>query len=804
MPTYTSSTSNGFQLLLELTPQAYSIPNNSTPVKWVLKLKIGSSYFVDYRTMRGVTINGSSVYSADNQFNCSGANTTMKLAEGTTTINHNNDGTKTISFSTYFETNTKDAFTPQVKLTISGSLTLTTIPRYAQITEFKSNGMSYDETVIGYATDVPVSKVELSTNGGSWIDITSGLHSTKKRGTRSNTGLTPNTTYNYKIRVTRQDSGLVTESTNTVSIRTRKLTTITSVNSNLDTTSKSITVTHEGVDMKILCQAQNNDGAWVTFRDTGIVKTNVTSLSFTQAQIDTVLNSKTNGKTVSIRFRVTSVWFGVDKGTTTSPTYTYNIVGVSPSISGITYVDPSTNTELQNLKGGNQIILQGVSDCKVTIGQANAYKGATISSYRISYFEKSYTFNGNNQASQSNATYTISRPQAINASTLIATVTDSRGFTAQTSIIVQAKPYELPQILIANANRQNGYETNTRLVGNGRVHMVMTNNVNQNTQSARWRWKERLPSSTWSAYANLGFVGDGTEGNWLKVKWDVYARDFDINKEYDIEIGIWDKISGYATSTQIVLRKGIALLEFYENKIEIGKPLHALHTSVNPNFNADMVDGLHASSFIQKSIYIPPNDNLNNYKTEGLYHNHLNDETATIGNTPINNAFSLQVLRHASGSVRQIFREYRLNLPNTWERNFYNGSWGAWTRVITGINLTEYMQDYIINSSSSHIRFVNGNLIQWGTYTGRLTKIGAFGNWFSYFVQNSPNFNFPFVGVPSVKSTVASSGTYIELAQNPPTNIHVGAKKVIHQSDYPDPNTSPSVTVYWEAKGRWK
>ena len=76
---------------------------------------------------------------------------------------------------------------------------------------------------------------------------------------------------------------------------------------------------------------------------------------------------------------------------------------------------------------------------------------------------------------------------------------------------------------------------------------------------------------------------------------------------------------------------------------------------------------------------IPRNANLNSYQTPGLYYNHLDEETATITNTPISSAFSLFVERHAG--IKQTFTTYKTDGIEMWVRNYCSGTWGSWVQV---------------------------------------------------------------------------------------------------------------------------
>lgn len=80
-----------------------------------------------------------------------------------------------------------------------------------------------------------------------------------------------------------------------------------------------------------------------------------------------------------------------------------------------------------------------------------------------------------------------------------------------------------------------------------------------------------------------------------------------------------------------------------------------------------------------KSIKIPKNSDLNNYRQEGMYYNDSNSEVATILNVPHSRAFSLLVEKHAG--CKQTFSIYDRDTPSTYIRNYYSGVWGNWKKI---------------------------------------------------------------------------------------------------------------------------
>ena len=79
-------------------------------------------------------------------------------------------------------------------------------------------------------------------------------------------------------------------------------------------------------------------------------------------------------------------------------------------------------------------------------------------------------------------------------------------------------------------------------------------------------------------------------------------------------------------------------------------------------------------------ILIPNGSDLNNYTTPGFYYSHSNTDTSGIKNMAANEAFALEVSKHAG--VRQTFKSLRTDDPRTFERNYVGGTWGKWDEIV--------------------------------------------------------------------------------------------------------------------------
>lgn len=126
---------------LTVTEQSYDIATNSSVVAYSLKLTGTSGYyFQDYYLTTKISINGTNVQDRYEKISMnapSGGTSEYNVCSGNTTVQHNNDGTKTITVYATMSTPATQTWLPgtiNVPSGLNGSLTLTTIPRASTMT----------------------------------------------------------------------------------------------------------------------------------------------------------------------------------------------------------------------------------------------------------------------------------------------------------------------------------------------------------------------------------------------------------------------------------------------------------------------------------------------------------------------------------------------------------------------------------------------------------------------------------------------------------------------------------------------
>lgn len=155
MATYSKTVNNGWgTFVLELRQTGQSIANNTSNVSYKLYLKSrNNSYFYNnYHTGKTtIVINGSTVHNQTGRdFNISRGGS-QQLASGTTTVKHNEDGSKSFSFSA-------SIWASNFSGNISGNFTLSKIPRASSFSLQNTSGTNITSIYAGNDVKITINK----------------------------------------------------------------------------------------------------------------------------------------------------------------------------------------------------------------------------------------------------------------------------------------------------------------------------------------------------------------------------------------------------------------------------------------------------------------------------------------------------------------------------------------------------------------------------------------------------------------------------------------------------------------------
>lgn len=270
----------------------YDSAGNYTDISWNLQLVASNYGYISSSASKSwyVNVNGSE-YSGNDYIGINN-NTTKTLASGSTRIYHNNDGTKSFSYS--FSQQFNMNFNGWVgTISGSGSATLDTIPRYANITQHYIKNTGLNSITVHYEVDSNITTVDYSLNNGPWIN-TAGIPE------YTIYGLNPNTNYSIKTRIKRADSGLYTES-GSISGTTKNIATISSAPNINFGDSARVTITNPSGATKNLRLETLNPTTTIAVREN--VGNDVT-MNFTDSEWDALYKKLENNNSITIRYVV--------------------------------------------------------------------------------------------------------------------------------------------------------------------------------------------------------------------------------------------------------------------------------------------------------------------------------------------------------------------------------------------------------------------------------------------------------------------------------------------------------------------
>ncbi len=105
---------------------------------------------------------------------------------------------------------------------------------------------------------------------------------------------------------------------------------------------------------------------------------------------------------------------------------------------------------------------------------------------------------------------------------------------------------------------------------------------------------------------------------------------------------------------------------------------HTGNDGSGSGLDADLLDGVQGANYFKKGADIGGSQNLNNYTTDGYYHQNSNSNATSGSNYPIAAAGMLSVVSDGA-MVYQTYHQYNGNAY--YHRSYYNGSWYAWRKV---------------------------------------------------------------------------------------------------------------------------
>ena len=485
MASISANGSNGHhKFTLTVTENSTSTANNTSSISFSFVISsLGGGWNWEQwgaNITYAVTVNGTKYTGSIANYD---GNSSVTLKSGTLSVAHNTDGAKSISYS-FSVTDTSGQSYTCGNASASGSMALTTIPRYLSITALNIASITETSAVVNWSTSNPRDSTYYSfDNGATWIgSATDGeaLASDLKSGTFNILNLTPNKTYNIKVKIKRTDSQLWTESA---------VKSFTTYSYPYCTTAPNFTIGN-AVKIDFYNPLKRSIEWQVLGADSSVIaKSTTTSTTYTgingEASINNLYKSIPNAKSGTYKVKVT---YGSNVATKTGGTYSIKGNEI-PTINSLTYSD--SNTAIVAITGNNQHIVQKYSTLVAQVGSATANKGAGgISKYVVEC-------NGKSAQGTSAGNFTLGAIDSNTNVDLKLTVTDTRGLTATKTIKVTMLAHSNPTATVT-LERLNNYEDESYLTVDGSISSVNS----KNTMTIQYRYK--LSGGNYGSFVTIG------------------------------------------------------------------------------------------------------------------------------------------------------------------------------------------------------------------------------------------------------------------------------------------------------------
>ena len=645
--------SNTWKVVLNWTA-TQDVVNNKSTISWNIKVSTTSSTgYVVVSEIRA-KINGTEVYYRNHDNHTNGYNGTQ-IASGTITVNHNSDGTKSVPMSI-------EAGIYQWAINKSGSdtFTLTQIDRAAPTITITTSGITASSVTVNASASTTCDRWDYSTdNGTTWTNFstTSGTSASK-----SITGLTPNTSYNIKVRA-RKKTNQVYGTSGASAVKTLGGSVISSINTlTADNATAQIVMSVTVYNTSYTHTLVIKNGSTTVLTITGLTLSNGSNtITLTAAQRSAVLAAMSAIKSFSGTFTLTTYSGTTQIGTASSKTATVQTTAdnSAPTFTGFTYLD--ANATSAGVTGNDQILIQGISSLKVTATAATAKNGATISSYSV--------VAGSATASNTSTVIPVGAIATAGTVPVIVTAIDSRGYTTSATVNITVLEYEAVNISAYSMRRVNEVEDATQAHISGDITPVMIGGANKNSLvNLRYRYKKTSDDAYSSYYSLLSAtVADDDSFSFDSDEW----LSLDADYSYYVQFLVNDKLT--SDTVTITVPQGTPLLAFRRKKVGVNKrePAAALDVA-----GSVMMNGFNVLGFVAA---LTDAEDLNNIVSGGIYHQGLNANASTDRHYPKAIAGFLEVMANSSGYILQRYTAY--DNSAVYIRTRYNGTWYAWKSV---------------------------------------------------------------------------------------------------------------------------
>ena len=526
---------------------------------------------------------------------------TVLYDEENIVINHNSDGTKSINVQATCEWYADGSI--YIDSPYQGfDITLTALDRAAPTVSVSTSNIGVSSFTLSASTNVNCDRWDYSINNGStWTNFST---TNAKSASTTISGLSPNTTYNTKVRA-RKTSNQVYGTSGTVSPKTLGnaiLNSVSTVTADNSTVSFTINATVYVPSYTHRLEIKNGNTSILT--KTGLTLSNGNNtITLTAAERTTLLNAMSSIKSFTGTFVLTT-WSGSTQiGSATSKIATVQTTSANsaPTFTGFTYQD--NNSAVVAVTGNNQVMVQNASTVRIVANTATAKNGATIKSYSVIF--------GNLSTSSTSTTITMGTITTSGTVAMTVTAVDSRGYTTSRSVNVTVAAYSKIVYTSSTIRRANEVENTIQLSFNGNRKSITIDGTDKNSLVAcQYRYK-KTSDSAYGSYVDI--LSQVTTSGLNFSFTDNALVNLDANYSWNVQVYIRDELS--SDTLNLIVGQGIPLMSLRSKKVGINVIDPTVALDVSGGIKTDTLNG----SPVIPTSFIPTNNRTFNASTTLSY-----------------------------------------------------------------------------------------------------------------------------------------------------------------------------------------
>ena len=368
------------------------------------------------------------------------------------------------------------------------------------------------------------------------------------------TGLSPNTTYNVKVRANKSSNNVKGTSARGAytTLGQALLNSASEFYADASTAQFSINMTVYSASFTYTLLIKRGSTTLVTVSvGAQTVGTKDVTITLTSAQRSSLLSGMSDVASFSATYTLTTYDNGTQVGSVSSTTGTIKTSSSTsaPAQPTFSYADIEAGTVA--ITGDSSKLIQGQSYLRLTSVSATAKNGASIASYSI-------TIGGTTVSSTSGGTVNIGAVSQSGNLTLSVTAKDTRGYTSSKSVTVTSYAYAYPSLTSYAVGRNSSVNTQIDISASGTF-----SNIGSNSVTLKYKYKKTSAGS----YGTETSVTPTMSGGTFSYSATNIAT-FDEDSSYNFVITISDGIQSAVYN--IVVPSFNPLIAYRPNAIGFG------------------------------------------------------------------------------------------------------------------------------------------------------------------------------------------------------------------------------------------